>query len=407
MKHNIKVSLVPNSKSLLCQIRLRVTFGGGRVDVNTGLSYDSDKWKDGKPKANTKNQNRQSASEVSVAVNKIIERIDQYFAQCDLQDIKPSADAIRNVARNRQADFKGGCLNDVFDEFIRAHCSKNKIQLTTINMYEWVRKTLIENVGNVMLSQFTDKLVQDFLNSLTDKFKNTSTETFMKFFRCFLKWLNKEKHTTLNLKDLGLNLPNVIKEAVVYLLPDELKKLENVKLNRANQEFYRDVFLFSCYTGLRFSDIKQLRKTDIRNDSVHVVTQKTGRGITIELNKKSREVYNRMLARFPDDALLFPKLERVNYNSSLCTIMKQAEINQLVTITYYLGARRFDITKPKYELIRSHAGRRTFVVNCLLKGIPPLVIIKWTGHHDLSALNPYIAIADEQRRNMMKRFDKD
>ncbi len=407
MKHNIKVSLVPNSKSLLCQIRLRVTFGGGRVDVNTGLSYDSDKWKDGKPKANTKNQNRQSASEVSVAVNKIIERIDQYFVQCDIQGVCPTADGIRNVSRSRSADARAGMLSTVLADFLRQHCAKNKIRTNTIEGYQWVINIILERIGDVPVHRLTFDVAQSMLQTLTTKYKNTSIKTFIKFFKSVTRWLNKQGYTDIDISELGLSLPNVEDEALVYLLPSEIRKMEMVSLSYERQYFIRDVFLFCCYTGLRFSDVKKLRKSDVYDDAVHTVTLKTAKRITIELNKKSREIYQRALVEYADDLLLFPGLVVESYNLSLQRIAKRAGINQPTSITYYIGEQRHDETHPKYELLTSHAGRRTFVVNCLLKGIPPLVIIKWTGHKDLSALNPYIAIVDEQRKSMMKRFDKD
>ena len=407
MKHNIIVSLVKNTKSVLCQIRLRVSFAGVRVDVNTGISYDSDKWKDGKPKPNTKNQNRQSASEVMVAINKIQERIDQYFTQCDIQGTQPTVEGIRNVSRNKSADAKHGSLSMVLDDFLRQHCAKNKIRTSTIEMYQWVNKLMLERIGDVPVSRITDSVAQDFLNTLSNKYKNTTIVTFIKYFKSVARWLNKQCYTDLNIKELGLNLPNVEDEAVVYLLPHEIKMLEEATFSYERQYFARDVFLFCCYTGLRFSDVKKLRKSDVYEDAVHTVTQKTGKHITIELNRKSREIYQKALIEYADDLLLFPRLISESYNLSLKRIAQRAGIDQPTSITYYIGEQRYDETYPKYELMSSHVGRRTFVVNCLLKGIPPLVIIKWTGHKDLSALNPYIAIVDEQRKSMMKRFDKD
>lgn len=40
----------------------------------------------------------------------------------------------------------------------------------------------------------------------------------------------------------------------------------------------------------------------------------------------------------------------------------------------------------------SHTGRRTFICNALAMGIPPQVIMKWTGHSDYKAMKPYILI---------------
>ena len=90
------------------------------------------------------------------------------------------------------------------------------------------------------------------------------------------------------------------------------------------------------------------------------------------------------------------------YLKELCEL---AGINTPVHITYYRGQQRIDETLPKYELIGTHAGRRTFICNAILLGIPANVIMKWTGHSDYKAMKPYIDIADETKVQAMSRFD--
>ena len=63
------------------------------------------------------------------------------------------------------------------------------------------------------------------------------------------------------------------------------------------------------------------------------------------------------------------------------------------------------MVKPKYELVGIHCGRRTFICTALSKGIPPSVVMKWTGHSDYKAMKPYIDIADEVKSSYMKQFD--
>ena len=60
---------------------------------------------------------------------------------------------------------------------------------------------------------------------------------------------------------------------------------------------------------------------------------------------------------------------------------------------------------PKHEVITTHAGRRTFVVNALRLGIPPSVIMNWTGHNDYKAMKPYIKIVDAAKAENMERFN--
>ena len=83
-----------------------------------------------------------------------------------------------------------------------------------------------------------------------------------------------------------------------------------------------------------------------------------------------------------------------------------AEINEPVRETYYKGNERIDEITPKYALLSTHAGRRTFICNALALGIPAQVVMKWTGHSDYKAMKPYIDIADDIRANAMNKFNQ-
>ena len=63
-------------------------------------------------------------------------------------------------------------------------------------------------------------------------------------------------------------------------------------------------------------------------------------------------------------------------------------------------------TFPKYELIGTHAGRRTFICFALSQGIAPQVVMKWTGHSDYKAMKPYIDIAEKTKAEAMNLFEK-
>ena len=60
---------------------------------------------------------------------------------------------------------------------------------------------------------------------------------------------------------------------------------------------------------------------------------------------------------------------------------------------------------PKWELVGTHTGRRTFIVNALSLGITPNIVMKWTGHSDYKAMKPYIDIVDSIKASSMTKFD--
>ena len=84
---------------------------------------------------------------------------------------------------------------------------------------------------------------------------------------------------------------------------------------------------------------------------------------------------------------------------------KIAGLDEPQRIVYFVGNQRYEEVHPKYEVLTSHCGRRTFIVNSLVLGIPAEVVMKWTGHNDYKSMKPYIRIVDELKQKSMKKFD--
>ncbi len=168
----------------------------------------------------------------------------------------------------------------------------------------------------------------------------------------------------------------------------------------------RDVFLFQCFTGLRYSDVFNLRRSDIKGDHIEVTTVKTSDSLIIELNKHSKAILDKYKdVAFEDDKVL-PVITNQKMNDYLKELAELAGIDEPVRQTYYRGNERIDEVTPKYALLGTHAGRRTFICNALALGIPPQVVMKWTGHSDYKAMKPYIDIADDIKANAMSKFNQ-
>ena len=99
------------------------------------------------------------------------------------------------------------------------------------------------------------------------------------------------------------------------------------------------------------------------------------------------------------------KVEKRCWPSLLKELGELAEIDEPVRETYYKGNERIDEVTPKYALLSTHTGRRTFICNALALGIPVQVVMKWTGHSDYKAMKPYIDIADDIKIQAMNKFN--
>ena len=168
----------------------------------------------------------------------------------------------------------------------------------------------------------------------------------------------------------------------------------------------RDVFLFCCFTGLRHSDVYNLKRCDVKKDYIEVTTIKTYDSLRIELNDHSKAILEKYAQfSFPNDKAL-PVITNQKMNEYLHELCKLAGLNEPVRQTYYKGNERIDVVKPKHEQVGTHTGRRTFICNALGMGISPQIVMKWTGHSDYKAMKPYIDVADEIKMEAMKKFNQ-
>lgn len=169
-------------------------------------------------------------------------------------------------------------------------------------------------------------------------------------------------------------------------------------------ELAKDVFCFQCFTSLRYSDVRNLKKADIYDGYLTTTTIKTDEPLKIELNKYSKAILEKYKDIEGIYALPVPVNQRMNkYIKDIC---KACEINEPICRTYYKGAERIDEIHPKYELIGTHCGRKTFICNALMLGIAPNIVMKWTGHRDYKSMKPYIDIADKAKEEAMNLFNR-
>ena len=146
-----------------------------------------------------------------------------------------------------------------------------------------------------------------------------------------------------------------------------------------------------------------MKKANVKESYIEVHTIKTSENFIIELNQQSKKILEKYRDMEGEKAL--PVISNRKMNDYLKEVAQVAGINDLVTTTYYKGNVRFEETTPKYALLGTHAGRRTFVCNALALGIPPNIVMKWTGHSDYKSMKPYIDIADEMKASAMDKFN--
>lgn len=405
MKYSVKVTL-QNVKGNSKPIRLRVSFAGERVDLSVGVAYESDKWIDDRPIRGTHNSNRQSAAEVQKIINTMTERVDDFFQRCELDGITPTPALLRTSYQELQEQDRPPHtqMAQYKNDFISWFDKVRKPSDTTYKNLRHQMKSIITYMADdssTSVDEYYSIGYQEYL--IKRGYKNSTIESYTITFRKYLNYLRLEKQLTIP-QQVTERIKMIKDETKSFLTTEELKKLYEYHSDNDSMELSRDYFIFGCFCGLRFSDIQKLKKAEVK-DNIHTTTKKTHRTISIELNRYTIEIIEKYADSVFDTIL--PPISLCTYNSKLHLIFKRLEINTPTLVEYYQGTERKQEMFPKWQILSSHSARRTFVVMCLLKGVPPLVLIRWTGHSDLKSLNPYIAIVDEQKKTEMNKLNDD
>ena len=122
--------------------------------------------------------------------------------------------------------------------------------------------------------------------------RNSTIGKQLSFLKWFLRWSFKQGMHSNNAYDTFKPKLKDTQKRIIFLTWEELNKLSGFKIPSTMQalERVRDVFLFQCFTGLGYSDVFNLRRSDIKGDYMEVTTVKTSDSLIIELNDHSRAI---------------------------------------------------------------------------------------------------------------------
>ena len=405
-------------------IRMRVNFASQRIEFTTGYRIDVAKWDGDKQRVKNgcTNKLKQSASEINAALLGYYTELQEIFKRFEVADMMPSPAEVKEAFNNRHGQNEKTELAstdtsnvpsnfyEAFDDFVRVCGRQNDWTHSTFEKFAAVKNHLKNFRSELSFDFFDEEGLTEYVQYLREvrEMRNSTIGKQLSFLKWFLRWSFKQGMHSNNAYDTFKPKLKDTQKKIIFLTWEELNKLREFKIPPTKQalERVRDVFLFQCFTGLRYSDVFNLRGSDIKGDHIEVTTVKTSDSLIIELNDHSRAIIEKYKdVEFENDKAL-PVITNQKMNDYLKELAELAEINEPVRQTYYKGNERIDEVTPKYALLGTHAGRRTFICNALALGIPPQVVMKWTGHSDYKAMKPYIDIADDIKANAMSKFNQ-
>ncbi len=440
MKLSIKIGLhvKPNNKGQDVAeevgIRLRVSWAGRRCDIRSGFVIAPSKWDAANScvKLGAKNQYKQTAGEINRGVMRLATLAEEVLTRYELDHAGAVPEAkefkeLFDIAAGRAEAPKenGGApalgFFQVFDKFTAEMGAQNNWTPATFTKFKAIRGHVEAWRPGVSLVDFDKSDFASWVAYLQNEAKllNTTVAKNVAFLRWFLRWAAGngyypgKAHENYRPRFKGLDCKEVIYldwEELLGFLNFDFSQADVPPSSQAALSQVRDVFCFCSFTGLRYSDAYKLRRSDLHLDAkppyMSVVTKKTSDRLHIELNKYALSLLAKYEGAGLPDGRALPVLSNQKMNEQLHKAAAAAGIDEPVTIVAYNGNLRQESVVPKHQILSTHAGRRTFVVNALRLGVPPEVVMEWTGHSDYKAMKPYIKIVDVAKAENMERFNQ-
>lgn len=374
---------IKESKTGLSTIYLQTYWNRKRILVTTKRTINADNWNTriGRPKKTTS---------------------DLYKLDRDLSDIEERAQELFNLVGGDR--FKAVFEIEVLGEdsestFFNAYAEF--INWVGIHRSEKTQKKYIFNRDKLKdyEQEYHTKLTFEkvdirFYDNLLEMFKGRSYRINtigkeIRAFKTFMKWTETRGYhrnfAYKSFKSMNEEIP------VVFLTQEELAILERLALE-PRLERVRDLLVVSCYTGLRFSDVQNLKPESVVRDEIRKTSIKTKEHDTIiPLLPQAK----RVLEKYPDG---LPKISNTKANLYLKEIGQVAGFDKKVVQVRFINNERVEELIPRWKQLTTHIGRKTFVTLSFEYGISEAVVMSITGHKDYATMKKYLKVTDQRKK---------
>ena len=441
-------------------IRVSIFLHGTHLMQSIGIAINPDMWDKGAEQVKvTKEPYVNSKGLDTKVINKRISDITTHFNNFDLITVEaPTLDEMKaelqraitksahfvaalhegatvDAAEEKSAVAANVPLNkkpayDYIDEYLKERGREAIWTYETAKMNKTLKTYMAKYSKTVPLSHFNREGLIAYVDYLrfTRNLEDTSASKQYRILTAFLNWAQQKRY--IDLPDVATYHPvfKTPKKPVIFLTKQELEKLYTYKVPKSGKtvklrdmcgheyektvrepgalEKTRDLFCFCAFTSLRYSDMANVHLYDIQDGVLTVTTQKTNARLQIKLHENALAILDKYKnCRFPRD-LALPVISNQKMNQYLKDLCELCGFNQPIHVTGFRNGQRYDETYPKYSLVSTHCGRKTFICFMLSIGVAPQVVMKFTGHADYKSMKPYIDIADSAKTEAIEAMEK-
>lgn len=320
-------------------------------------------------------------------------------------------DALKdNTPHKTRKEEHRDLLFDFMDKYIADH--KASREAGSLTVYKSVKnhleayqsetkhKVRFETIDYAFFQRFQNFLIgrtkTDVKGKISPMLNNTTIAKALSTLKTFLGYARKNG-IKVNDNYKGFTIKRE-KLEVIALTETEFSALLNKDLsNNKRLDQVRDIFCFSCASGLRISDMQQLKREHIKRDKINLTIKKTKTELTIPLNG----ITSAILDKYREHYKPLPLISSQKLNSYIKELCKLAEINEPIEIVRFRGAKRETTTYPKYELVHLHTGRKTFCTLSLEKGMSAEQVMSISGHTDYKSFKRYVDVTEKLKKVVM------
>jgi site-specific recombinase XerD len=343
--------------------------------------------------------------EANAYLDTLEEKVKKAHREAMLKGSVVSVAELKQVLQPEESKPKPKLFFDYFAEFQQSAKLKGR-KYNTLRNYVSLRNHLQEfsqYTGQKLNAEAYDLKVHDkLLEYLVYEVEHAPNSVFsvVKNLKVFFKFLSEERGMKLH-PDVAKIKASYISVEKIFLTLEELEQLRKASL-RDNLDKVRDVYLFACYTGLRYSDLENLRPMHLVERKglklISIIQKKTGTRVELALNTPALAILEKYQGKYER---CLPVIVNQKMNYHLKEVGQLAEIEATAEKLVFEKGQPKRVEVKKWELMTVHTARHTFATLSLMKGMTVEVLQKLMGHNKIQNTMVYAKIADDFKHQMM------
>lgn len=375
-----------------CPIYTRVTIAGKRLEFSTTKFVDPSKWSlEGSKVKGTGEEARSINNHLDLLKNQVVESESRLFRRgaginvIALKNELLGIDTAKRMLIPIFEDHNNKIKELIGIEYAVGTLERYRTSLKhTIDFLEWKYK-----VSDIDIKEINHAFVTDyeFYLRTVRKCANNTAVKYIKNFSKIIKlciandWLDKNPFA---------NYKSKVKEIErVYLSEDDIQNLMIKDFRNERLSLVRDIFLFSCFTGLAYIDVKNLTESHISigidgDKWIFTHRQKTESASKIPILPVTQMIIDKYMGhpQSVNSEKLLPILSNQKMNAYLKEIAAVCLIDKELTF---------------------HIARHTFATTVTLtNGVPIESVSKMLGHKNLRTTQHYAKVLDRKVSDDMK-----